>query len=65
MRLLLKVSTIICLTSSLLVLSNLLDVFTFPTLAYRLCGAVCMLSLFLMVYSRVWLISYRRKQKHK
>lgn len=65
MRLLLKVSSVICLTTSLLLLLSLLDVFAFPTLVHRLCGGVCLVSLFLMTYSRVWLISYRRKQKHK
>ena len=61
MRILLRVSAVIFAISTLLLLLNLFDVFVFSDRAVRICGVVCVISLFLTVYSRVWLISYRRK----
>lgn len=61
MRRLLRVASVVCgLTAGTLMLS-LFDVITMPDGLYRACGIGCLLSLFLMVYSRVWLICYRRK----
>lgn len=57
----LKVSAIVFALSLILLILNLFDIVTFPTLLYRACGVVCLISMFAMVFSRVWLITYRRK----
>lgn len=61
MRRLLRVSAVLLVVSTLLLLLNLFDVFVFPDRAVRICGVVCIVTLFLTVYSRVWLITHRRK----
>ncbi len=61
MRRLLKVSVLLWIVSTLLLLLNLFDVFVFSDTIVRICGVVCLVTLFLTVYSRVWLISHRRK----
>ena len=61
MRRLLKVSVLLWIVSTLLLLLNLFDVFVFSDTIVRICGVVCLGTLFLTVYSRVWLISHRRK----
>lgn len=61
MRRLLKISTVLLLVSSVVLILNLFDIFSFSTVLYRICGVICMICLFLTVYSRVWLIRYRRK----
>ena len=61
MRIVLKVSAIVFALSLILQIINLFDMVTFPTPLYRACGVVCLISLFIMVLSRVWLITYRRK----
>ncbi len=61
MRRLLKISTVLLLVSSVVLILNLFDILSFSTVLYRICGVICMICLFLTVYSRVWLIRYRRK----
>lgn len=61
MRRLLKISTALLLVSSIVLILNLFDILSFSTVFYRICGVICMICLFLTVYSRVWLIRYRRK----
>lgn len=63
MRRLLKVSVVLFVISVLLLLLNLFDVFVFPDAVVRICGVVCLVVLFLTVYSRVWLITHRRKYR--
>ena len=60
MRRLLKISTVLLLVSSVMLLMNLFDILAFTPTLYRVCGVICMICLFLTVYSRVWLIRYRR-----
>ena len=61
MRKLLRVSATLLAVSSLALILNLFDVITMTDGLHRTCGVVCLVSLFLTVYTRVWLISYRRK----
>ncbi len=61
MRALLKVSAIVFALSLLSLILNLFDIISFPTALYRACGVACLISLFVLVFSRVWLITYRRK----
>lgn len=61
MRRLLKVSLTALILSLILIFLNLFDILSFSTVTYRICEGVCIISLFLTVYSRVWLICYRRK----
>ncbi len=61
MRGLLKVSVVLFIVSTLLLLLNLFDVIVFSDAAARVCGIVCLVTLFLTVYTRVWLIGHRRK----
>lgn len=65
MRRLLKVSLTALILSLVLLFLNLFDILSFSTVSYRICGVVCLISLFLTVYSRVWLIRYRRKRCNK
>ena len=61
MRAFLKVSAIVFALSLILLGLNLFDIVTFPTPLYRACGVVCLITLFLTVFTRVWLITHRRK----
>lgn len=64
MRGLLKISLTVLILSLVLLFLNLFDILSFSTVPYRICGVVCLISLFLTVYSRVWLIRYRRKRRN-
>lgn len=61
MRRLLRVAAALLVLTVLLPALCLFDVISLPTGVYRGCGVLSMLSLFAVVYARVWLISYRRK----
>ncbi|MDE6368060.1 MAG: hypothetical protein K2K94_02345 [Muribaculaceae bacterium] len=61
MRTTLKVSAIVFALSLILLILNLFDIVAFPTPLYRACGVVCLITLFITVFTRVWLITYRRK----
>lgn len=63
MRRLLRIASELCILTTVTLILNLVDILDLPSIAVRLCGAGCMISLFLMVYSRVRLIRYTRKRK--
>lgn len=65
MHAILKVSAYAFALSLILLILNLFDIATFPISLVRVCGVVCLLSLFVMVLMRVWLITYRRKYPRK
>ena len=64
MHRLLRIASVLCILTAVTLILNLVDILDLPSIAVRLCGAGCMISLFLMVYSRVWLIRYTRKRKN-
>ncbi len=64
MRVLLRVCVVILALSSTVLLLNLFDAVSFPTPLYRAFGVTCLVSLFLTVYTRVWLIRHRRKYRY-
>ena len=63
MRRLLIIASELCILTAVTLILNLVDILDLPSITVRLCGAGCMISLFLMVYSRVRLIRYTRKRK--
>lgn len=63
MRRLLRIASELCILTAVTLILNLVDILDLTSIAVRLCGAGCMIRLFLMVYSRVWLIRYTRKRK--
>lgn len=63
MRRLLRIASVLCILTAVTLILNLVDILDLPSIAVRLCGTGCMISLFMMVYSRVWLIRYTRKRK--
>lgn len=58
-----RIASVLCILTAVTQILNLVDILDLPSIAVRLCGAGCMISLFMMVYSRVWLISTLAKEK--
>lgn len=63
MRIILRASIYICLATVIILSLSLFDIISLNDTITRICGVICCVSLFCLVYSRVWLISYRRKPR--